>query len=196
MLRAYRIIPVYMLAMLPLNVCWGQQTPELQLMQIVRLYEQAQDSAFLPNPTVDRAILLQNLAVKTGQIRAELPANAEPQTLQLADYLYTAIQIYALTTRYQLSRKGRAEQRPLKALRPEVDAYTPDDFPLRFTVMGVSVVMRFENIVADLRLYYEAIGPLCSCRELRNLIPHLRDLRADFLAEHWSEVYLKKCRRL
>lgn len=195
MLRTYCITLVYILVMLPLNSIWGQQTPEQQLMRLVRVYEQAQDSAFLPQPTSSSVASLAQFAIQSEQIHQALPLTADSNILRVADYLCMATRIYAVaaqTLNYQTDSLARSQ---LKALRPAVDAYTPEDFPMRFTVMGASVVMRYESIVRDLRLYYNALVPWCSCRELRTLILHLRVLKEVELSDQWGKTYRKKCRR-
>lgn len=186
---------MYILVMLPLNAIRGQQTPEQRLMGLVRIYEQAQDSAFLPHPTPSSVATLQHFANKSEQIHLALQALADSNILRVADYLCMATRIYAVTAQSQIFQNDSLTRAQLKALRPSADAFTPEDFPMRFTVMGASVVMRYESIVRDLRLYYNALAPGCSCRELRSLILHLRVLQEVELSDQWAKTYRKKCRR-
>ena len=195
MFRSHCIILIYLLVALPPAFSRGQQKPTYPLMQLVRLYEAAQDSVFMPEPTPHRSAFLGLLVEQSDSILGKLQSSADTNMLRVADYLHTALRIYARSSWCQVLKNAPSAYAPLKELRSEVDRYSPDDFPMRFTVLGRSIVFRYESAAPDLLLYYNALAPQCSCRELRRVISHLRVLQAEELAQEWSHVYRKKCRR-
>jgi len=183
------------LVALPPTFSWGQQNPSYPLMQLVRLYEAAQDSVFLPAPTPHRAAFLGHLAEQSDRILEKLPSNADTALLRVANYLHTALQIYARSTQCRVFKNDPVASAALKELRADAETYRPIDFPMRFTVLGRSIILRYESVAPDLLLYYNALAPFCACRELRRVVLHLQVLNAAELAQEWSLAYRKKCRR-
>jgi hypothetical protein len=188
------LIPVYILVVLSPVIGWGQSLQDKQLMQLVRLYEQSQDSVFAKHQNDKQLIFLQKNQLKSEEIWDNLQKSTDSSIQQVGAYLDMALHIYTYTTQYLFypDSGSRAQVRALKSL---VDQYAPDRFPLRFSVMGNTVVMRYENVAPDLRLYYSNLFPLCSCKETRALIPHLKALGEDALVFEIRKRYKQRCKR-
>jgi hypothetical protein len=173
------------------TLCWGQPTVEQQIMRLIRLYEQCQDSAFITGNNSQRVLLLRQCAQQSDIIRTEIQS-ADSNFLQIGHYLHTAIHIYALSTQFTFNR-DTASWKALWALRPVVNQLDSTDFPMRFIVMKVPVVMRYNNILPDLKLYYNTVAMGCNCKQFRVIVPRLKYL--EIPEKEWKKVYREKCRK-
>jgi hypothetical protein len=184
-------IPIYILVVLFPTLCRGQSTEEQQMMRLIRLYEQCQDSVFVTGNNIKRVLLLNQCAQQSEIILTELQS-ADSNTLQVSHFLHTAIHIYALSMQYNFDH-DTASWKALWVLRPIVDQLDSTDFPMRFIVMKRPVVMRYHNIIPDLRLYYYVLSQGCNCKQFRAILPRLKYV--EVAEKEWKKVHHEKCRK-
>ena len=173
------------------TLCRGQSTVEQQFMRLIRLYEQCQDSVFITGNNKQRVLLLNQCAQQSDIILNEFQST-DSTLLQVGHYFHTAIHVYALSTQYHFDQ-DTASWKALWALRPVVDQLDSTDFPMRFIVMKLPIVMRYYNIVPDLRLYYNVLSQGCNCKQFRAILPRLKYV--EIAEKEWKKVYRKKCRK-
>ncbi len=176
------------------TICPAQRSDGRQVMELAKLYERAQDSAFLPGNNVRRVAFLIESNEKGRAVWGNL-TEIDSASRQSADYLQTALTIYATVAEADFLEKDTARAR-LFALQKRVNAFGPSGFPLRFSVLGNTVSIQFKDVAPDLRLFYSTLLPFCSCREKRGLANHLDSIGEKELSKTARRrvcFLLKKC---
>ena len=171
-------------------------TTEQRMMQLVRAYERAQDSVFERGRNIAKMqFLLQNVK-ETHQLYAVLVTEADSNTRLAAGYLNTAITWYAQVVQYNVLQDS-ASFAALQQLHTAADSIDQHDFPIRFKVLGLSIVLRYENIKPDLCLYYDCLAQAYvhqkNCDGLRYIVERYRQLADNNRVDQWKRAN-KKCR--
>ncbi len=178
----YRIpFLIHLLALLP-AIGWGQPAKERRLMDLVRLYEQGQDSIFSPNNNPQRVVFLQKNENNARKISLELETATDTNLMVVAQYLLASVEAFSLVAQYDLVHDSVSFSQ-LYAHRAAISHIDSTAFPLRFSVMGYQVVIRFADIRPDAVLYWQTVVAGCNCAQIRSVLPGINRLGEPTLAQ-------------
>ncbi len=178
----YRIpFLIHLLALLP-AIGWGQPAKEPRLMALVRLYEQGQDSIFSLNNNPQRVVFLQKNETNAQSIASELATATDTNLIVVAQYLVASVEAFSLVAQYDLAYDS-ASFAQLYAHRATISRIDSTAFPLRFSVMGYQVVIRFTDMRPDAVLYWQTVVTGCNCAQIRSVLPGINRLGEPALTQ-------------
>jgi hypothetical protein len=180
--------------LLHLNVTAQTPTASKAMMQLVRCYEAAHDSAYVSGLSQKRSAWIHQQYQESILHLNTVLESGDSTLTRAAQYLNWAIAMFDATTQ-QRTAPDSTTTAQLAALYTSAWQYVPSAFPMRFVVFGNTVVLRYDDVVADLELFFTYVEMSRSCSERKQLVPHLKVLSLDKLAAHYQTQYRERCRK-
>jgi hypothetical protein len=165
-----------------------------EMIQLVRCYESAQDSALVSGISHGRLAFVREKRTEAQVVWDSLQQTADSAQSKAASYLIWALRMFEATAAQRMGPDKVTNDAMLDLVKPSL-VFVPEVFPMRFSVFGNAVVMRFESVTADLNWYYDTLERCCDCRDLRALRPHLKLLGFEVLHQSYQARHKKKCRK-
>jgi hypothetical protein len=190
----FRGIFITCAALLHTYVIAQTPTASKEMMQLVRCYEAAQDSAYASGLSGTRSGWIHQKQQESVIKYNAVIESGDTTLIPAAEYLYWAIAMFYATTQ-QRTAPDSTTAAQMTALLAQARQYVPSVFPMRFVVFGNSVVLRYDDVVADLDLYFTYAESSRSCSECKQLVPHLQQLGLEELALKYQIRHREQCRK-
>jgi hypothetical protein len=187
-------IPFLILLALPPTIGWGQPAIERKVMDLVRVYEQAQDSVFAPGNTASRVVFLENQVQAAQTLHQAIRAASDSNLVRVSGFLMASVEAFGYGARYDLERDTGAFSR-LFAHRNDMAQFDSAAFPLRFSVMGYAIVMRYADLRPVSLFYWKNVVSGCNCGQLRSVLSQIQNLNDDNLQTLANKRRKTVCKR-